>query len=96
MSKVLTLLPVDLSQESQRLEFEAFFTWRKSLDHPPWFLLMISPSGEGESVLYQNLWRVILFRKYSELEIPGSNVDSWRFNLRSCLLICIEEVSCVD
>ena len=34
VSKVLTLLPVDLSQESQRLEFEALFTWRKSLDHP--------------------------------------------------------------
>jgi len=32
--RVLTLLPVDLSQESQRLEFEALFTWRKSLDHP--------------------------------------------------------------
>ena len=34
VSKVLTLLPFDLSQESQRLEFEALFTWRKSLDHP--------------------------------------------------------------
>ena len=34
VSKVLTLLPVDLSQESQRLEFEALFTWRESLDHP--------------------------------------------------------------
>jgi len=34
VSRVLTLLPVDLSQESQRLEFEALFTWRKSLDHP--------------------------------------------------------------
>ena len=34
VSRVLTLLPVDLSQESQRLEFEALFNWRKSLDHP--------------------------------------------------------------
>ena len=34
VSRVLTLLPVDLSQESQRLEFEAIFTWRKSFDHP--------------------------------------------------------------
>ena len=57
---------------------------------------MISPSGEDESVLYQNLWRVILCRRYSELEIRGSNLDSWRFNLRNCLLICIEEISCVD
>jgi len=34
VSRVLTLLPVDLSQESQRLDFETLFTWRKSLEHP--------------------------------------------------------------
>ena len=34
VSKVLTLLPIDLSRQSQKLEFEALFTWRKSLDHP--------------------------------------------------------------
>ena len=34
LSRVLTLLSVDLSNESQRLEFEMLFTWRKSLDHP--------------------------------------------------------------
>ena len=33
-SRVLTLLSVDLSHESQRLEFEMLLTWRQSLDHP--------------------------------------------------------------
>ncbi|MCZ6484340.1 MAG: AAA family ATPase, partial [Acidobacteria bacterium] len=34
ISRVLTLFPVDLSNECQRLEFEMLLSWRQSLDHP--------------------------------------------------------------